>query len=149
TVLDLYGAGHALTMPLVARCGLGTPRLCHEEEQGWLLRAPRFQCLAHRTGAWHEGHQAQPLFPTQTSRPTTIRLAIRHDPVDVLQAPSEARLNRPRRLHTVTRLPIPHPESQRHPAIATHTQTQEHLFEIVPPVFAMPIGRPGRSRRLR
>jgi hypothetical protein len=30
-----------------------------------LLRAPRFQCLAHRTGAWHKGHQAQPLFPTQ------------------------------------------------------------------------------------
>ena len=64
-VLDLYGAAHALSMPLAARFVLGTPRLFHEAGKSWLLRAPRFQCLTHRTGAWPKGHQAQALFPTQ------------------------------------------------------------------------------------
>jgi hypothetical protein len=65
TVLDFYGAEHALAVPLAARFVLGTPRLFHEEGQSWWLRAPRVQGLAHRTGAWHQGHQAQALFPTQ------------------------------------------------------------------------------------
>jgi hypothetical protein len=65
TVLDLYGAEHAVAMPLAACFVLGTPRLFHEQGKSWLLRAPRFQFLAHRTGAWHKGHQAQALVPTQ------------------------------------------------------------------------------------
>jgi hypothetical protein len=65
TGLDLDGADHAVAMPLAARFVLGTPRLCHEEGQRWLLRAPRFQGLTPRTGAWHKGHQAEALFPTQ------------------------------------------------------------------------------------
>ena len=68
--------------------------------------------------------------------------------MDALQAQREALLNRHRRLHTVTRLPIPPPESQRPPAIATHAETQEHLFAIATPIFTLSIGRPGRSRSL-
>ena len=44
---------------------------------------------------------------------------------------------------------IPHPEPQRQPAIATHAQTEEHLFEIATSIFTMPIGRPGGSRERR
>jgi hypothetical protein len=69
--------------------------------------------------------------------------------VDALQAQREALLNCHRRLDTVTRIPIPHPKSQRQPAIATHAETQEHLFEIATPIFTMSISRPGRSRSLR
>src|SRR5262245_2272786 len=79
----------------------------------------------------------------------TPLVTIRHEPADALQAQGEALLNRDRRLHTVTRIPIPQPEPQWQPAIATHAQAQEHLFQIATPIFTMPIGRPGRSRGLR
>jgi hypothetical protein len=85
-VLDLHRPEDALPMPLAARFVLGPPRLFHEERQGGLLLSPGFQLLAHRTGAWHEGDQAQRLFQTQASRPATIGLALRYDPVDTLQA---------------------------------------------------------------
>jgi hypothetical protein len=65
TGLALYGAEPAVAMPLAARFVLGPPRFCHEEGQGWVLRPPRVECLAHRPGAWHEGHHAHTLFPTQ------------------------------------------------------------------------------------
>jgi len=107
-------------MPLAARFVLGTPRLVPEEGQGRWLRAPCFQCLAPRTGTWHEGYQALTLCSTQAARPAPLRLAIRHDPVDALQAQSAALRKRHWRLHTVTRMPIPPPASPRHPAIATH-----------------------------
>ena len=85
-VLDLHGPDDALSMPTAAHFVLGTSRLCHSQGQDVLLLSPGFQLLAHRPGAWHEGHQAQPLFQTQASRPATIGLAIRDDPVDPLQA---------------------------------------------------------------
>src|SRR5262249_34885110 len=47
--------------------------------------------------------------------------------------------------HTITAVAIPQTHAQRYPAISAHAETQEHLFEIVPPIFAMPIGRAGRS----
>jgi hypothetical protein len=37
--------------------------------------------------------------------------------------------------------------AQRYPAIPTHAETQQDLFEIVTTVFAMSIGRSGRPRR--
>ncbi len=84
-VLDLYRPDDALPRPRAARCVLGPPRLFPSEGQGGLLLSPGFQLVAHRPGAWHEGHQAPPLFPTQASRPSTLCLAIRHDAVDTLQ----------------------------------------------------------------
>jgi hypothetical protein len=84
-VLDLYRPDDALPMPLAARFVLDPSRLFHEEGQGGLLLSPGCQLLAHRTGAWHEGHQAQPLFQPQAYRPATRGLAIRDDPVDTLQ----------------------------------------------------------------
>jgi hypothetical protein len=111
-VLDLHGPDDTLSMPTAARCVLGTPRLFPEEGEGRLLRAPGFQGLAHRPGAGHQGPPAQALFPTPASRPSTLRLAIRHAPVDALQAQRAALLHGYRRLDTGTRLAIPHPEPQ-------------------------------------
>src|SRR5262249_20532249 len=74
-ILDLYRPDAALPMPLAARFVLGPPRLFHEEGQGGLLLSPGFQLLAHCTGAWHKGHQAQPFFQTPAYRPSTICLA--------------------------------------------------------------------------
>ena len=84
-VLALDRPDDALPRPLAARCVLGPPRLFPSEGQGGLLLSPGFQLVAHRPGAWHEGHPAPPLFPTQASRPSTLCLALRHDSVDTLQ----------------------------------------------------------------
>jgi hypothetical protein len=43
---------------------------------------------------------------------------------------------------------IPHADSEGQPAIATHPQTQEPLFEVVASIFAVPVGWPGRSGSL-
>jgi len=66
TILYLHRPDDALPRPTAARFVLGTPRLFHQERQDGLLAPPGFQFLAHRTGAGHEGYQAQPLFQAQT-----------------------------------------------------------------------------------
>src|SRR5262249_602419 len=87
---------------------------CAEGPDGWLW-SPGFQCLASRTGPWHEGHPAHPFFQTQAERPSTLRLALRPKPLAPLPAPGEARRKPPRCLHTLTRMPIPPPEPPRPP----------------------------------
>ena len=47
-----------------------------------------------------------------------------------------------RRFHTLTPIAIPQTEAQRYASIPTHPETQQHLFEIVTPVFTMPVGWP-------
>ena len=89
------------------------------------------------------------MFQTQAQGAATIGLTIRHDPTHPLQAQGQTLLNRDGRFHTITAVAIPQAEAQGQPAIPTHAETEEHLFEIVTPVFAMPIGRPGRLRGLR
>ena len=130
---------------LARRFGLGPPGFLHQEGQGGVLLAPRFQLLAHRTGAWHQGHQTNALLQAQAQGPSTLGLTIGHDALDTLQAQGEALLNRERRFHTVAAVAIPYAHTQRQPAIATHPETEEHLFEIVAPVFAMPVGWSGAS----
>jgi len=145
-VRDLRRPADAWPMPTAARFGLGTPSLCCHKGQDGVLLAPGFPGVAHRTGAWHEGHYASPLFQTPASRPATLRLALRHAPLDPLQAQGEARRKRDRRLPTVTRIPIPHAEPQRAPPGATHAQTAEPRCAIVPTLLARPLGRAGGSR---
>ena len=114
-VLALRRPDDAGPMPPATRFGLGPPRLfCAEGPDGWLW-SPGFQCLASRTGPWHEGHPAHPFFQTQAERPSTLRLALRPKPLAPLPAPGEARRKRARCLHTVTRMPIPPPEPPRPP----------------------------------
>jgi hypothetical protein len=49
-------------------------------------------------------------------------------------------LNRHGGFGAVTRVAIPHAHAERE-AITAHAETQEHLLEIIAPIFAVPIGR--------
>jgi hypothetical protein len=59
--------------------------------------------------------------------------------LDALQPEAEALLYGERRLHTVTRIPIPYTDTERQPAIAADAKAEEPLFEVVTAVFAMSI----------
>src|SRR4029450_346129 len=89
------------------------------------------------------------MLETQTQGTAPIGLTIRHNPAYPLTAQRQTLLNRPRRLHTITAVTVPHPEAHRDTSIAADPETEEHLFELIPPVFAMAIGRPGGSWGLR
>src|SRR4030095_9135479 len=52
------------------------------------------------------------------------------------------------RLCAVTGIAIAHPQAERE-AITAHAETQEHLLEIIMPIFAMPIGRTWGDGALR
>jgi hypothetical protein len=79
----------------------------------------------------------------------TPLVTIGHDPTHPLQAQGQTLLNRQWGFHTITAIAIPHTETQEDPSIPTHPETEQHLFEVSTPIFAMPVGRPRRLRRLR
>jgi hypothetical protein len=106
-VLDLDLANDAWAMPLATHVVFGPPGFFHQERQGGGLLAPRFQLLAHRTGAWHEGHHAEPLLQAETQGPSTLGFPIRHDALDALQAEVEVLLYGERGLCTVAGISIP------------------------------------------
>jgi hypothetical protein len=89
------------------------------------------------------------MLPTYAKRAPTIRFTIRHDPVHPLKAQGQTLLNGERGFHTVTAIAITNAYAQGQAAIPTHPETEQHLFEIVTPVFTVSIGRPGRPRGLR
>ena len=51
-ILHLHLPDDALPMPASGRFSLRAPRFLHQQGQGGLLLPPRFQFLAHGTGAW-------------------------------------------------------------------------------------------------
>src|SRR5262245_47795493 len=85
------------------------------------------------------------MFQTQTESAATIGLAISDDPTHPVQAQRGTLLNGQGRFDPITTVTIPQAYTERQTPIPAHVQTQEHLFEIVPPVFAMPVRRPGGS----
>ena len=142
-VLDFDLAHPTVSMPAAWGVVRGTPGLCHHErEEGWLL-APGCACLAHRPGAWHQGHPAHPLLQTQPQRAPTLRLTLGDNPVHPRQAQRQTRLNRQWGFHPLTPVPIPQPQASRSAPIAAHPETQEPLFESVPALLARPVGWPG------
>jgi hypothetical protein len=74
---------------------------------------PGFEFLAYSTGAWHQGHQANPLLQTQAEGAATIGLAVGDNPADPLQSQGETFLNRQGCFHTITPVPIPQTEAHR------------------------------------
>jgi hypothetical protein len=89
------------------------------------------------------------MLETPAPRATTIRLTIRDDPTDPCQAQGPTRFNRHRGFYTIAAVPVADTEAQGYAAIPAHAQTEEHLFEVVTPVFAMSVGRPRSPRHLR
>ena len=101
---------------------------------------PGFEGLPHGTGPGHQSDQANPFLQTQPYGPSTIGLAIGYDASDALEPQREALLNRQWCLDTITAIAIPNPHPEREAAIATHPQTEEHLLELIAPIFTMSIG---------
>jgi len=142
TVLDFDRAYPALATPGARRFVLGAPRFLHYKRQRGLLLSPRFQCLSDGTRARDSRDEATPALQAHPQRAATLGLTIRDDPADPVQAQGPTLLNREWGCHTSAAIAIPHPEPQRDAAIATHAETEQHLFEIGPPIFAMPVGGP-------
>src|SRR5215468_5683998 len=72
-----------------------------------------------------------------TQRAATIGLAIRDDPTHPCQSQGQTLFNGDRGFHTIAAIAISPSEPQGDAAISTHAETEQHLFEIVPPIFAM------------
>ena len=82
-------------------------------------------------------------------RAATRGLASRDDPAHPFQAQGQTLFNGDGGFHTITAMAIPDAQAQRDASSAAPPKTEQHLFAIVPPVFALPIGRPRRSWGLR
>ena len=78
------------------------------------------------------------MLETHAQRAATIGLTIRHNPTYPFQAQGQTLLNREGSFHTITMIAITHTEAPRYASSPTHAQAQQHLFEIVTPIFAMP-----------
>ena len=111
--------------------------------------APGFECLPDSTRARDEGDETKTTFQAQANRPSTIGLTVSDDTADPLEPESKTRLDRHRDCCPVTAVASTHPEASGYAPIPAHTETEEHLFELVPPICAMSIGRPRSLWRLR
>jgi hypothetical protein len=88
------------------------------------------------------------MLETHTQRAATLRLTIRNDPTDPLQAQGQALFNRHRGFDTIAAVAVAYTEAQGYATIPAHAKAEEHLFAVVTPVFAMPVGRPRSPRQL-
>jgi hypothetical protein len=102
------------------------------------LLPPGCERLPHGTGPGHQSDQTNSLLQTQPYGPSTLGLAIGDEASDTLAPQREALLNRQWRLDPITGIAVPHPHPEREAAIATHPQTEEHLLELLAPIFICP-----------
>jgi len=65
--------------------------------------------------------------------------------VQAVEPERQTLLNGHRGLCAVTGIAIAQAHAERE-AITADAETQEDLLEIIPPIFAVPIGRPGRDQ---
>ncbi len=77
--------------------------------------------------------------------PFTVGLTVGHKAAHSVESERHTLLNRHRSLCTITGIAIAHAQADRQ-ALTAYTETQEDLLEIITPIFAMPIGRPGRDK---
>src|SRR3989454_1769029 len=128
-------------MPASRRLLTGPPRFFEPYGQRTVLLAPRLHLLAHGTRARHQCDQPHALLQAQSQRALTIGLTVGHHAAYPVESEGQTCLNRYGGLGTVTGIPIAQAHAQRQ-AITAHAETQEHLLEIIMPIFAVPIGRP-------
>src|SRR5262249_28020924 len=102
----------------------------------------------------HQCDEPHPPLKTQAKRAFTIGLAIGYNAAHSVEAKGQTLFNGYRRLRTVAGIAIAHAHTEWE-TLTAHAEAQEHLLEIITPIFAVPIGRPGwdqpcdRARRLR
>jgi hypothetical protein len=110
-----------------------------------VLLAPRLQLRAHRTRTRDQRDQPHALFEAQPQRPFAVCLAVSHNAAHPGESERHTLLNRYGCLWAITRVAVANAQAARE-TITTHTETQEHLLEIITPIFAVPRGRPRRAR---
>src|SRR5207248_7994600 len=98
------------------------------------LPPPGFEFLPDSTRARDECDEIDLVLETYTQSTATIGLAIRDDATHPLQTQGQTLLNGYGGFHTIAAVAIAHTDTQRYASIPTHPETEEHLFEIVPPV---------------
>ena len=148
-VLHLHRPDDAVALPAARRFTLGPPRLCHEAGHGGVLASPGCEALPDGTGTRDSCHPAKPVLQTPPPGAATLGLALRHNPAHTFSAPGSTLLHRQGRCPTIAAVAIPPPKAEGEPAVPTDAEPAEYLLEIVPPVWAVSIGWPGRSRGLR
>jgi len=149
TILHLHTPHDTLPVPLARGLLPGAARFFEQQGQGSLLRPPRFEFLAHPTGAWDQRDEPNPLLQAQSQRAFTVRFAIRHNTAYPLESQRETFLDGDRRLRAITRVAIAHTQLQWQSAFTAYPETQQHLFAIIVSIFAVPIGRTRRHRTRR
>lgn len=107
TLLHLHLPDDAWPLPASRHFRLGPPRFFHPQRQGGWLLPPDFEGLTHGTSAWDSGHEAKPLLQTPPQGAATLRLTLRDDPLDPLQASRQTLLNGQWRFHAITAVAIP------------------------------------------
>src|SRR5262249_21191450 len=98
--------------------------------------------LTHRTRARDQRDQSHALLQAQPQRAFTVRLTVGHNAVHPVETERHTFLNCHRGFCAVTGIAIAQAHAEWE-AITVHAETQEDLLEIIPPIFAVPISRPG------
>jgi len=137
-------ASDALPVPAARWLLTRAARFFEQEGPRAVLLAPRLQLLAYRTRARDERDQAYTLLEAQPERAFTVGLTVGHNAAHSREAERQALLNRYRGLCAVTGIAIAHAHAEWE-ALTAHAKTQEHLLEIIMPIFAVPIGRARRD----
>src|SRR4029450_4016541 len=110
-----------------------------------MLLAPRLHLLAHRTRARHQRDEPHALLQAHPQCAFTVGLTVRDNAAHPVAAARDTLRNGYGGLCAVTGIAITHPEAEREASTA-HAETQEDLLEVIPPIFAVPISRPGGDK---
>ena len=135
-------AGDTLPVPAPGRL-LPCPTWLFEQERPPLLRlAPRLYLLPPCPGARPQGEEPSLALEAQAQRALTLSRASGPKAAHAVEAKGQTLCKGDRRLRTVAGRAITHAPTERE-ALTAHPETQKDLLELLTPLFAMPIGRPG------
>jgi hypothetical protein len=121
------------------------PGLFEQQREGALLLPPRRQLVPHGTRARDQCDQSEALLQAQAQRAFTRGFTVGDEAVHPVEAERPTLLDGHRGLAAVTGIAIAPTQAEREP-VPAHAETQEHLFESVPPILAVPIGWTRRAR---
>src|SRR5262245_16716146 len=141
-VFHFHLADDTASVPASRRLLAGPARFFKEQGQRAMLLTPRLQRLAHRTRTRHQRDQAHALLQAQPQGTFTVRLTVSHNALHSIETERHTLFDRHGSLCAVTGVPIAQAHAEWK-ALTADAETQEDLLEILTPIFAVPIGRPG------
>jgi hypothetical protein len=139
SVLYFHRTDDTVPMPAPWRLLPSPTRLFEQQRQGALLLTPRLQLLPHGIRARDQRDQPETLLQAQPQRAFTVGFTVGHDAAHPVEAERHTLLDGHWGLSAITGIAVAHAHAEWKP-ITAHAETQEHLFEIIPPILAVPIG---------